>query len=293
MKKRNVFFWFKWLILLLLSLRLLAYFGLLVAISNTFIAPHNQPICCDTPADEGWAYETISFTSEDGNTLYGWYIPSGSKTAVILLHGHDGDRTQMLSRADMLARNGYGVLLYDLRGHGESVSKSRSLGWEDVVDVEAAVAYLQQRDDVDPSKIGLVGFSLGGQIALRAAQLAGIQAVAADGPGFANAKDFPPPHSVSDYLRNLDGWLWLQAFEYQSGLTPPTAVVDQIANISPKPILLIGVGDEVPLAEVYYEAASEPKTLWEIPEAAHGQGPFVRPQEYEERLITFFNNALQ
>lgn len=293
MKQRNAITWFKWLILILLIVRLMAHFGLHIAVANTFIALHNHSICCATPADDGWPYETISFTSDDGNTLHGWYIPSENETAVILLHGHDATRTQMLTQAHMLAKNGFGVLLYDLRGHGESLSHNRSFGWEDVTDVEAAVAYLQQRKDVDPNKIGLFGFSLGGQIALRAAHLDGIQAVAADGPGFANARDLPSPTSFRERLRNLDSWLWFRIFEHQSGLTATTAVVDQIAALAPKPILLISAGDEMPIGDHYYEHASNPKTLWKIPEASHGQGSWIRPQEYEDHLVIFFNHALQ
>lgn len=293
MKKGNVLTWIKWLIPILIVARMLGYISVLVASANTFVAPHNGSICCATPADDGWDYETVSFTSADGVELRGWYIPSESETAVILLHGHGASRTQMLKRADMLAQHGFGVLLYDLRGHGESLSDSRSLGWQDVDDVAAAMAYLQQRDDVDPNRIGLFGFSLGGQIALRAAQFDDVQAVVADGPGYANYADLPPPTSFNERLRNLEGWLWIPIMERQTGLTAPTAIVEQIANIAPRPILLISVSGEVPLADFYYEAAQEPKTLWHIPEAGHGQGPKVRPEEYEEHLITFFSESLK
>ncbi|MCP4420053.1 MAG: alpha/beta fold hydrolase [Chloroflexi bacterium] len=293
MKKTSVITWFKRLILILLVVRILSYFGILVTTANTFIAPHNGSICCATPADNGWEYETVTFTSADGMTLHGWYMPSENETAVILLHGHNGNRTQMLSRAEMLARHDFGVLLYDLRGHGESLSESRSLGWQDVEDVAAALVYLQQRDDVDPNRIGLLGFSLGGQIALRAAQFDGVKAVATDGPGYANYQDIPPPTSFNEQLRSMEGWLWIKIMERKTGLTAPTAIVEQIADIAPRPILFIGVGGEVPLADFYYDAAQEPKALWNIPEADHGQGPKVRPEEYEERLVSFFGESLK
>lgn len=49
---------------------------------------------------------------------------------------------------------------------------------------------------------------------------------------------------------------------------------------------------ELRIAENYYEHAAEPKTLWQIPEAGHGGGLLARPAEYEQTVITFFNQSL-
>jgi hypothetical protein len=46
------------------------------------------------------------------------------------------------------------------------------------------------------------------------------------------------------------------------------------------------------LNATYYEAAGEPKTHWEIPEAVHTGGLDARPEEYEQRVIAFFDSAL-
>ena len=69
----------------------------------------------------------------------------------------------------MLARHGYGVLLFDRRGQGESGGDPHAFGWEGEKDVKAAVAFLQRRPDVDPERIGGLGLSVSGEMMLHAA----------------------------------------------------------------------------------------------------------------------------
>jgi uncharacterized protein len=76
---------------------------------------------------------------------------------------------------------------------------------------------------------------------------------------------------------------------------PPPDLKELVSRIAPRPIFLIfathGQGGEE-LNPSYYEAAGEPKTLWEIPEAGHTGGLDARPQQYERRVIAFFHKAL-
>ena len=65
-------------------------------------------------------YESVEFDAADGLKLSGWYAPSRNGAAVVLVHGGGGNRTGPLDHAQLLRRHGYGVLLYDSRGRGES-----------------------------------------------------------------------------------------------------------------------------------------------------------------------------
>jgi pimeloyl-ACP methyl ester carboxylesterase len=200
-----------------------------------------------------------------------------------------------VEHAEILAHSGYGVLLYDLRGSGKSEGDIRTFGWLDVDDVAAALTFLQNRDDLDPQRIGMMGFSLGGQIALRAAvQMDEIRAVVADGPSLANYRDTPPPVSLFDWVLRVDNWLILKFLEWRTGTPAPPAVVEVIADIAPRPILLISTGQDIEqrMARYYYEQAGYPKTLWEIPETDHGGGLAARPDEYKERIVLFFDKVL-
>ncbi|MBI3165605.1 MAG: hypothetical protein IPG44_08570 [Anaerolineales bacterium] len=78
--------------------------------SGMMISPSRHPVCCDTPADFGAEFETVTLQTKDGFNLYGWHIPSTNGAAVILLHGYGGDRASMLAYAKIFHSHGYGVL---------------------------------------------------------------------------------------------------------------------------------------------------------------------------------------
>ena len=79
----------------------------------------------------GAAYEDVSFRTSDGLELEGWYIPSKNRAAVIAFPGRSGSQRP----ARMLARHGYGVLLFDRRGEGESDGDPNIFGWKGERDV--------------------------------------------------------------------------------------------------------------------------------------------------------------
>ena len=82
-------------------------------------------------------------------TLKGWYVPSRNGAAVISFPGRKGPQKP----ARMLARHGYGVLVFDRRGEGESDGEPNIFGWGGDSDIKAAIRFLQQRPDVDPGRI--------------------------------------------------------------------------------------------------------------------------------------------
>jgi hypothetical protein len=92
-----------------------------------------------TPSDRGMEYEDASLTTADGVKLSGWYIPSSNGAAVVLLHGASSTRSNVLAQAAVLARRGYGVLLFDARGHGRSGGRAMEFGWYGDLDASAAV----------------------------------------------------------------------------------------------------------------------------------------------------------
>jgi fermentation-respiration switch protein FrsA (DUF1100 family) len=216
---------------------------------------------------------------------------------VILLHGYGANRMEMLKRASILVESGYGVLLYDQRASGESQGNVRSAGWADVKDVPAALAFLLEREEVDPDRIGILGFSVGGQIAVQAAaEMDELRAVVAEEPGFAALEDLSPLRSPYERWIALNYWFGFKGLEWRTGIRAPSGVAEGIADIAPRPLLLVAAGSpeksEHRLIRYFYERAGEPKTLWEVPEASHGGVPVVRPDEYEERIVTFFDGAL-
>jgi dienelactone hydrolase len=80
----------------------------------------------------------------------------------------------------MLARHGYGVLLYDRRGEGRSQGDPDSWGWDFDKDIRAGLEFLKHRADVDAARIGGIGLSVGGEMLLQtAAETTDLRAVVA------------------------------------------------------------------------------------------------------------------
>ncbi len=278
---------------LLIGLGILFYVVFPISYAKAVAHPARTPICCTTPADLELPYEDVSFKSSDGLTLYGWYIPSQNSAAIIIAHGIGGDRTNYLELAKALSQEGYGVLLFDMRAHGESEGDTITYGGEDV---QAAVTYLKSRDDVAPGRIGAMGASLGGLVVVQAAaDSQAIQAVVADGAAPAAFSDLPRPDTLAHWLDLPFQWTTFQVWKREGVAASSVPITKAIAEISPRPVLLIaGVRSrfEHNLQNKLYASAGEPKILFEIPEAGHVGGWAARPREYQEKVLAFFDQAL-
>ena len=259
--------------------------------------PARFAVCCFTPADLGLKYEDVTFPTRDGLTLSGWYIPSQNGAAIIAAHARNGNRTGMIYHADFLARHGYGVLLFDLRGHGESQGELWLYGWQGHLDILGAVAYLQNRPDVKPNRIGALGLSAGSEVVLHAAAVNDqIKAVVSDGADFRTLQDMYLAADPATWAY-APGWLlYFSALTAISGVPSPPSLADLVPQIAPRPLLLIAAGtakaEEIKFNRIYYAAAGEPKQLWELPDSTHIRGLFSHPEEYQDKVLTFFDHAL-
>ena len=245
----------------------------------------------------GTAYEDVEFTTSDGLRLKGWYIPSKNRAAVIAFPGRSGPQKQ----ARMLARHGYGVLLFDRRGEGESDGEPNVFGWQGARDLHAAVGFLQSRTDVDPERIGGIGLSVGGEMLIEAAaESDAIKAIVSEGGS---------GRSLRDDLANTDSRLnKVMAVVSGSAVVtastavftndrPPATLKSLVPRITPQGAFFIyalhgqGGGERVP-NQGFYAEAGEPKAIWEVPEGPHIGGITARPVEYERRVVSFFDRAL-
>ena len=267
-------------------------FYIMLPLGISYVSTHVGRLPADG-VDLGGRAEEVTFTTSDGIRIAASYIPSRNGAAVIAFPGRSGPQ----AHARMLARDGYGVLLFDLRGDGESGGDPNGFGWDSDKDVMAAVAYLKRRPDVRPDGIGGLGLSVGGELLLQtAAQDDDLQAVVSEGAG---------SRSIGEDIERPGADNWLVAFPIAamisagttvfSNTPPPPHLKDLVGEIAPRSVLLIytthGVDTE-DLNPQYYAAAGEPKTIWVIPEAGHTGGLTARPAEYERRVIAFFDRAL-
>jgi dienelactone hydrolase len=127
-------------------------------------------------APDALAAQRVTIRTDDGVTLAAtWYEPASRPgPAVILVHMLNHSRREWDALAQRLASEGIGALSFDLRGHGESgppppAAASQSEYAAMVQDVRAARRYLAQRTDVQQTRVGIIGASIGANLAALAA----------------------------------------------------------------------------------------------------------------------------
>ena len=244
-------------------------------------------------ADLGAPYENVEFTTSDGLTLRGWYIASKNGAAVISFPG----RASSQKRAKMLARNGYGVLLFDRRGEGESDGDPNLFGWQGERDVHAAVAYLRQRPDVDPQRIGGIGLSVGGEMMIEAAaESTALKAIVSEGGSGRSVSDIAA-NGGSPWQEYVGTGLATAGTALFTSNTPPADLKSLVARISPRTSVFFVYGErgqtvEEPANRGFYRVAKGPKEIWEVPGSKHMGGIDAQPAQYERRVVGFFDRAL-
>ncbi len=237
---------------------------------------------------------SVSFPTRKADlTLAGWYIPSTNGATVLIAHGTNSDRSTMLPELRLLSAAGFGVLALEWPGMGGSAGVIR---WDDQARdaLRAAIDWLVRQPGVSPDRIGGLGFSIGGYTMT--------QVAATDSRLRAIAIEAAPPN-FEDYLQvHHSRWGIVSLAPARralrdSGLFDPDATAGRlVARIAPRPMLFLAgtVDQEVPQALVLklYSAAGEPKSLWIVDGADHGNYAAVAGEAYARRLTDFFGQAL-
>mmetsp|Transcript_22204 Transcript_22204/g.54246 ORF Transcript_22204/g.54246 Transcript_22204/m.54246 type:complete len:298 (+) Transcript_22204:143-1036(+) len=149
-------------------------------VSDMMVKPHQSPLF-DNPGDYGLDYEDVEFITADGVQLRGWLVKGGNDKVIIQSHfGVQCNRAgyrptgfvrpwgqiHFLRHAKYFSEQGYSVLMYDFRSHGESANGPIpwvSWGKEEAKDVVAAVEYITNgRSDFKNAQIGLLSICMGG-----------------------------------------------------------------------------------------------------------------------------------
>jgi hypothetical protein len=268
--------------------------GLMIAavpFSIAYIGAHVSR--AEVPAAHlGAAHENVTLHTSDGLTLDGWYVPSRNRAAVIVFPGRSGSQRQ----ARMLARHGYGVLLFDRRGEGRSQGDPDGWGWDTDKDIRAGVDFLKRRADVDPSRIGGLGLSVGAEMLLQtAADTTDLAAIVSDGAGARTMGE--EVDDVSGPLAKAGAVATYAVRDLTNAVLhdrrPPANLLTLIPKIAPRPIFFIhaGADDAGHRNPAYFHAAGAPKQIWEA-RGGHTQGIAKDTREYERRVTEFFGGSL-
>ncbi|WP_082031330.1 alpha/beta hydrolase [Tessaracoccus massiliensis] len=216
-----------------------------------------------TPFEVGLEAEDVTFRTEDGVRIAGWWFDEpGSESVLVVAHGHRGTKADMLGIGPGLFKRGHSVLLFDFRGSSDSEDGPLSLAFHEQLDLAAAVDFVAVRRP--DARIAVVGFSGGASTAiLTAAKEPRVEALVLDSP-FATLTDvvaqafrgrrvpaapFVPIVALANRL--LHGYRFHEV-----------RPIDAIADLPPRPILLLhGTEDQI----IPYQHALD------LQEAAGGQ----------------------
>ena len=234
-------------------------------------------------------FQSVDLITEDGIRLSAWYTPPRKGVVILLAHGYGDNRPEWIHA--LLAKKGYGVLAWDARAHGQSDGEISTIGYLEVLDVRAALDFLHAQPGVE--HIGAWGGSMGGATLIRAAaDFPEIEALFIDS-SFASLDDelnYLVPYPVINPLAKL-----IATTETGISLDAVDPLKD-IAKISPRPVYIVhGTGDTVAPPDAgrkLYEAANEPRFLWEAANIQHMMIYLDNPRKYQRRLLGFFEEWL-
>jgi uncharacterized protein len=274
----------------------------------------------DTPESVGLEYRDVSFTSRGGDArLSGWIIPPESgvdapqETArgtswIVMLHGDNTNRsdskTGTLGIAQALNKRGFGVFMFDLRGRGDSPSAMSSSGYFERLDLQGASDYLVSKG-ADRSRIGILGFSLGGSVALMAGSNPNNFGAVVSDSAFADYS-LVLRSEMTGIKRPLSLWFPGMAFMAK------TIYGIDIADISPAraiarsdtPVLVIHGEDDtvIPVEHArllgraigasFDEIEGGEEMVWIVPNAGHTGAFRTQPKQYIEKLVKFYEAHL-
>ncbi len=242
-----------WLLILIAAIGFLA--GLRWAIHRS-LAPE-RVIETRTPADVGLQFEDVTILTENGKSVFGWFIPatrSGSGPAVVAIHGWGGNAENLLSLVRPLHEAGFMLLLIDARCHGLSDEDSFASMPRFAEDLGHAIDWLKCQEGIDPQAVITIGHSVGAGAALLSASgrddIAAVVSIAA----FSHPVAMMRRWFVSKRIPYVPvGWLMLRYIEWVIGYRfDDIAPVNTIQRVHCPVLLVHGAEDTtVPVSEAH------------------------------------------
>ena len=244
----------------------------------------------------GRPHEDVTLTTRDGVQLSAWFVPPLNHAAIVTF-----PRAWTVKQARMLVKQRL------RRAHGRSEGLRRERGRPQRLRLGVGGGHRCRGGVAAPPRgrgpaprIGGLGLSMGGeQMIEAAADNPRLKAVVSEGAGMRSVRE-------AFSRRGLNAWssrcsipqdlvqtisVWLLGDE---PAPPPLTVA--AAQISPRAVFFIygedGQAIERAVNPVLYDAALPPKAIWEVPGAGHTGGIEAEPEEYERRVIGFFDRTL-
>jgi uncharacterized protein len=234
----------------------------------------------------------------DGDALDGWLLAPREPAVVLVLHGYGRDHARAWRYGAFLHAAGFGVMTVDFRSSRGRRRLPTTLGHHEIVDAEAALAWLRAQPELRDLAVGLLGESLGGSVSLLlAADHPEVRAVVADG-AFAHAT-LALEDSSQRWARLPRGAARVARAVGRVATGRDMGAVDveaAAARLVDRPLFLIHSmrDDRFSTENVHrlWWAAGSKDPLWLIAGAGHNEGWLRHRAEYERHVLAFFERHL-
>lgn len=288
---------------LIIDFVIIVLFGIAWKMSSMVMYP--KPNCfqehhvfCNSPKEIGLNFDDVRFPSKDGIILKAWFIPSQqeSERAIILVHGHGGDRRGGLRYSKALFQANFHQLLLELRGV-DWENRFVSMGYHEKKDIKAAVDYLIKSKGI--IKIGVFGFSMGASTSILAMEEDERIKAGIFSSGYSHALDQLAESSKRMFgiprfpLLPISVWL----LNFRGNMKLEDVVPEKsIENISPRPVYIFHCDKDnfvyYSHAKRLFSSAKEPKQLYTANCNVHERIWNVNSQKAEKIAIEFFQKYL-
>lgn len=253
------------------------------------------------PAESlGLPYENVAFkTRGDGLILKGWFLPAEGTKTIIMVHG--GYQPRIDANADTpglvraLVARGYNILLFDLRGRGESEGKGKTLSFIDE-DIGGAVDYVLSRG-IPIDDICLMGFSSGAVMSCIYGSRNEVGSLILDGVFIdgvtmliRQTESINVPAWVAYFFMPLGVFFCRVLYDFVQ--IDPIDIIDKVEC----PVLFIQEENDaftrLEETQQLLEASANPANeIWEAKGARHSQAFCLHPQEYVDAIDNFLKKT--
>lgn len=300
--RRTSWKWLIWTVVIIFLAVIIAVVAISVYVGWSLTHPARKPVTTK-PSVFQLTYENIQFISRNRDVqLKGWFLPSATEKkdrTLIFADGYAQNRLQKelpaLSLAKSLVNDGYNVVMFDFRDCGESGGTETTVGQLEQQDLLGAVDWVKQNH---PSKVGVIGFSMGATTALLAA---------ADDPSIVGVIADSPFNNLLSYLKeNLPVWSHLPNFPFTplildiipplTGMHPEEVnALSAVDRIYPRPVLFIHsqTDKDIPYtnSETMWEKHKDKFQFWKTTGVGH-VGSYAKYKEMYTGKVEGFFGAL-
>jgi len=235
----------------------------------------------------------------DGEGVDGWWVEGTRDAIVVVFHGYGRNHTRAWRYGAFLNAAGYHLLAIDFRSGRYLDRKPTTLGHFELVDAQAALDWVRSQPRLAGFRMGLLGESLGGSVALMLAALnSDVAAVVVDCAfahgglaledsceRWARVPRWPTAEILRSMLRTMTG--------VDPATIDPRAAAASLTN---RPVFFIHGMDDNRFSSEHarqlWRAAGSKDPLWLMPGVGHNQGWIRHREPYEARVTAFFAHAL-